>query len=480
MRHLFSLLVCTLSLIAIPASAAPVTAVARPFAEDYMEYLDRCRTEVEATDFAIDAARAAGYVDLATVDGPLQPGDKVYRVNHDRAIILAVIGSNPVADGVNLIGSHIDAPRLDLKARPVYNAHGFYLLQTFTYGGIKRYQWVNQPLQLHGLWYDSKGTRHHVIIGDDPGEPTILIPDLEPHLSKEISGRTAGEAIGAEEIDPIIAMVSDPAPDWNDLDAAEGPEIPKDELLAMLRPYLGGKDLDATDLATGEFHLTPANEPRYAGLDKSMVAGYGQDDRANSFCAMRAILDMTGTPRYTAMAYLVGQEEIGSGNNTGAGSTFLNATIAKLMQGDPRSPEPYGDNALREALTNSWVLSADTPPAVNPVFPDVWESGNSLKLGKGIGVLKWGSGRDANPAYFAKIAALFDEADVRWQVAPLGKNAAGGGGTIGGFMSQEGMEVIDVGVTLLSMHSPYEVSSVNDLWEGYKAYGAFFVTDREF
>lgn len=466
-----------LLLSAAPAPAAEVLPEARPMAEEYMLMLDTCRTEVEFTWMARDRARAAGFRDLATLPAgtPLKPGDKLYIVNRDRAIILMVIGQEPVANGVNLLGAHSDSPRLDLKAHPVYTSHGFYLFQTYGFGGIKRYQWVNIPLQLHCNWVDAAGKAHHAIIGDDPSEPTILIPDLEPHLSRDYNSRTASDVIGAEEIDPIVGMVTNSEKPWNAADQPEReyPSVPEEEFMAMLQPLLKGKKLTRTDVATGQFHLTPALPSRYMGFDRSMVAGYGQDDRANSYLALKALLDLETIPRRTAMAYLVGQEEVGSVNNTGASSTYLNMVIARLIEHDPRSGGSYGDNALRAALQRSLVLSTDTPPAVNPIFPGVWEHGNSIKLGEGPAVLKWGSGRDPNPPFFAAVAALWNKAGIPWQAAPLGKNASGGGGTIGGFMSKEGMEVMDVGVSLVSLHSPYEVASVNDLWWAYQAFRLF-------
>lgn len=467
------------SLLMLPAQAAPVSQEARHFAEEYKVVLDKCRTEVEFTLEAERRAQAAGFRELTSLEDAdgLEPGDKVYLRNHDRAIILAIIGSNPVSDGVNLLAGHTDSPRLDLKAHPVYTSEGFYQLQTYAFGGIKRYQWVNIPLQLHCNWVDADGRRHHEIIGDDPNEPTILIPDIEPHLARDFQGRTYSDVIGAEETDPIIGMQSITSKAWNAEDQpnpdGELPAVPEEELLAMLQPLLDGKTLTPTDLATGQFHLTPAHDVRFCGYDQSMLAGYGHDDRVNSYAAMRALLDYDGIPARTALAYLVGQEEVGSVNNTGAGSTFLNHVIATLLARQSRAVDSLGDNLLRETLQRSWVLSTDTPPAVNPIFDGVWEKGNAIRLGRGPAVLKWGGGRDPDPAFFARVAAAWNDAGLAWQVAPLGRNGAGGGGTIGGFMSSEGMEVIDVGVSVISMHSPYEVISVEDLYGGYQLFTTF-------
>jgi len=462
---------------AVPALAAPVSKEARQFADAYLRMLDSCRTEVEFTVESERLAKKAGFRDLNALpkDVKLQPGDRVYIRNHDRAIILAVIGNAPVADGINLLAGHTDSPRLDLKAHPVFTSEGFYQLQTYAFGGIKRYQWVNIPLQLHCNWVDAAGVSHHVIIGDDPGEPILLIPDIEPHLGRDYAGRTSGDVIGAEETDPIIGMVTRKSPAWNakDQPATALPEVPEDELLGMLAPLLANKTITVTDLVTGQFHLTPSMPSRYVGFDESMLAGYGHDDRANSYPALRALLELSAPPPRTAMAYLVGQEEVGSINNTGAASTFLNSVIARLLEADPRTAGSFGDNLLRSTLQRSWVLSADTPPAVNPIFPGVWESGNAIRLGDGPAVLKWGAGRDPNPAFFAALAASWNNAGLAWQAAPLGRNGAGGGGTIGGFMSQEGMEVIDVGVPVLSLHAPYEVISVEDLYAGYQLFTQF-------
>jgi aspartyl aminopeptidase len=425
------------------------------FAGDYKTYLDIARTAEGSTREMIRRAKAAGFSDFAS-PAQVKPGARLIIPDRDRALILAVIGSEPIVEGVHVVGTHHDSPHIDLKGRPIYPAGGFALFKTIYYGGIKKYQWANIPLALVGRIDTTDGRTADVSVGLNPGDPVFVIPDNAPHSDSELRSRTYTNVLQGEELDPVAGSIP------GEKDSVEV------EVVKLLTSTYKIKE---EDLVSAELALVPASHPSDVGFDHGLVGAYGQDDRVSSFCAVRALEDLKGTPRYTAMAYLTNFEEVGSVNNTGAGSQFLNSTVAQLVSGQRGSA--YNDLDLRRALRNAQVISADANDGINPVFPGTQEASNAARLGYGVAIKLYGGGFDAPSEYIARMRALMDRNNIPWQTQTP-KVDAGGGGTIGGFMSREDMEVIDLGVPLLSMHSPYEMSSKVDVWNFYRTMSAFY------
>ena len=424
------------------------------FAEDYKTYLSAARSAEASTREVIRLARAAGFSEL-TEGSQVRPGARLYVNGRDRALILAVVGSDPIVTGSRLVGTHHDSPHIDLKARPIYAAGGFALLNTVYYGGIKKYQWANRPLALIGRVDTVDGKRVDVSIGLKDGDPVFVIPDNAPHSDKELRDRTYTGVFKGEELDPVAGSVP-----------AAGSTVVA-QVLATLKSTYG---IQEEDFVSAELQLVPAARPADVGVDRGLVGAYGQDDRLSSYCAARALFDLTGTPRRTALAYLSNFEEEGSVNNTGAGSQFLNTAYARLVAGQRGGK--YTDLDLREALRRSEAISADTNDGVNPLFPQTSDPTNAARLGYGVTIKRYGSGFDGNSEFIARIRALLDKNAIPWQTQTQ-KVEIGGGGTIGGFLSAQDMEVIDMGVPLLSMHSPFEMSSKVDVWSFYRFMGVF-------
>jgi aspartyl aminopeptidase len=352
------------------------------------------------------------------------------------------------------VGAHIDSPRLELKGRPVYESEGFALFQTYRHGGIKNYQWVNIPLALVGHVDKKDGSRVMVSLGLDAKDPIFIIPDLSPHVDQEFRERTNRDVIGGEELDPIVGSLPGEA------SSVSG------AVLAYLKAEYG---IDKEDLVSAELALVPAMPPRDVGFDRSLMAIYGQDDKLSSYAAMRALMDQ-GTPQYTAMAYLVDNEEVGNVNNTGAKSTYLVDLMGELIYRE--RGDSYSDRDLRLALRKTKVVSSDVNPGVHPTWPQVWEAGNAPRLGYGINIKLYGGGFNANSEYIAWNRAYLDDANIAWQTATYKGRASGG--TIGNSLSKDNMEVIDYGVPVLSIHSTYAVSSKVDVHMLYRAMDAFF------
>jgi len=423
------------------------------FAEDYKSFMSRAKTEVSFVREAVKIARKAGFRELSD-KSDLKPGARFFDINRGRSITLMVIGSADFMDGFRIVGAHIDSPRLELKGRPLYEKEGFALFQTYRHGGIKNYQWVSLPLALVGHVDKKDGSRVEISVGLDPDEPVLIIPDLSPHVDQDFRERLNRDVIGGEELDPIVASLPDAA------------HSVSNAVLAYLETEY---DIEEDDLVSAELALVPAMAPRDVGLDRSMMAIYGQDDKLSSFAALRAIIEQ-GTPEHTALAFLVDNEEVGNVNNTGAKSTYLVDLMGELIY--HRRGDAYSDHDLRLALRNTKVVSSDINPGIHPTWPEVWEAGNAPRLGHGVNFKLYGGGFNANSEFIAWTRAYFDDAGIAWQTATYKGRASGG--TIGNSLSKDNMEVIDYGVPVLSIHSTYAVSSKVDVHMLYRAMNAFY------
>lgn len=426
------------------------------FSEDYKNYLRQARSALTSTREVVRLAKSAGFTDFT---GQAKPGARLIIPDRDRALILAVIGSEGLVNGSRLVATHQDSPHIDLKARPIYVAgkSGMVLFKTIYYGGIKKYQWANIPMALLGRIDTADGRTMDVSIGLGAGEPVFVIPDNAPHSDKDLRNRTYTEVLKGEELDPVAGSVP-----------AENSSVVSE----VLRYFAAKYNMKEEDFVSAELQLVPATPPADVGVDGGLVGAYGQDDRLSSYCAARAVLAVKGTPRYTSLAYLSNFEEVGSVNNTGAASQFLNSTLARLIAA--QRGRDYTDLDLRKALHNSQVISADTNDGINPIFlGETSEESNAARLGDGVTIKRYGHGFDANSEFTAHIRGIMEQNHIPWQTQTP-KVDVGGGGTIGGFLSQEDMEVIDLGVPLLSMHSPFEMSSKVDLWNFYRFMQAFY------
>ncbi len=374
----------------------------------------------------------------------------------DRAVVLVAVGSEPIVSGSRAIGTHHDSPHIDLKARPIYAAGDYALFKTIYYGGIKKYQWANRPLALVGRIDTSDGRRVDVNLGLKPGDPVFAIPDNAPHSDKDLRERTYEKVFSGEELDPVAGSVP-----------GESASVTAQVVSALKTTY----GIQEEDFVSAELALVPAAPPADVGVDRGLIGAFGQDDRLSSYCAARAILDLSGTPRKTAIAYLSNFEEVDSVNNTGAASQMLNSVYARLVAAQ-RGRE-YSDLDLRTALRHAEAVSADVNDGVNPIFPQTSETSNAARLGFGVAIKKYGAGFDANSEYTARIRALLDARGIPWQTqTPRVEGYSGG--TIGQYLSSQEMEVIDMGVPLLSMHSPFEMSSKVDVWYFYRFMLAFY------
>ena len=435
------------------------------FADDYKEFLSLGKTERLCVNEALKLAKLEGFKNLDEVT-TLNPGDKVYSINRNKNIVLYVIGKEKVVNGVNVLGAHIDSPRIDVKQNPLYESTGFALLDTHYYGGVKKYQWVTIPLALHGVVYKKDGTSVDINIGEKEDDPIFCITDLLIHLSKDQLTKTASKVIEGEDLDVTVGSFP--------LDGKDEKEAVKGNLLKILKEQY---NIEEEDFLSAEIEVVPAGKARDLGLDRSMVAGYGHDDRVCAYTSLRAILDLKEVPNRTSCCILVDKEEIGSVGATGAHSNYFTNTLAQLLELQGCKSE----FDLRKCLTNSNMLSSDVSAGVDPLYLNVCELKNSAFLGKGIVFNKYtGSGgkggcNDANPDFIAKLRKILDENNVHFQTAELGKVDQGGGGTIAYILSNLNMNVIDAGIAVLNMHAPLEVVSKVDLYEAYLAYKAFLL-----
>ena len=463
------------------------------FCEDYKKFLDDAKTEVEATEVLTAAAKTAGYVDideLIASGAKVVPGMKLYAVNRGKSCAFIVVGKDDPTLGMKMIGAHIDCPRLDLKPRPLYEDSGFVLAKTHYYGGIKKYQWVALPLALHGVVFSDMGRKKiSVTLGEDENDPVLYITDLLPHLAGGQMGKPASQVVSAEQLNVVTGSVNAYKPPENaeaaGADAekgdAEGEEKPaenkNDSLKTLILKLINEKyGLKEEDFFRAEFEVVPALKARDVGLDRGLIGAYGQDDRVCAYTAFRALFDLDAVPDKTVLVYLSDKEEIGSMGNTGARSCWLENLILELVH---LTDSAYGMLELRRAMRNTKFLSADVTAAFDPTYADVSDKLNVAFAGGGIAFEKYtGSGgkfgsSDASAQLVTYIVDCLDQAGVPWQLTEMGKVDVGGGGTIAQFMADLGMDVIDCGVPVLSMHSPYELTSKADVYWTYKAYLAF-------
>ena len=436
--------------------------------KEYRAFLDAGKTERECVNGAIALAKAAGYRNLKDVianNESLKAGDRVYADCMGKAIMLFIIGKEPMEKGFNIIGAHIDSPRMDLKQNPLYEDTGLAYLDTHYYGGIKKYQWVTIPLALHGVVAKKDGTLVNVVIGEDENDPVVSISDLLIHLSADQLQKKASVAIEGEELNVIIGGL--PLKD-------EEKEPVKANMLKILKEKY---DIEEDDFLSAEIEVVPAGKSRELGLDRSMILGYGHDDRVCAFAQIKAMLDVKNTPASTCCCILADKEEIGSVGATGMHAKYFENTVAEIMN----LTGEYSELKLRRALTNAHMLSCDVSAGYDPNFAGVFEKKNSAFLGQGVCFNKYTGARgksgsnDANAEYMAKLRKWMEDSKVVYQTAELGKVDAGGGGTIAYICAEYGMEVIDSGVAVLSMHAPWEIISKADLYEAFKAYKAFLL-----
>ncbi len=433
------------------------------FCEDYREFITKAKTEREFCDLSVKILEEEGFVPLES-KSELKSGDKVYTTNRGKGVFAAVIGKKPLSDGINLVGAHIDSPRLDLKPNPLYEDNGMAFFKTHYYGGIKKFQWLTIPLSIHGVIIKKDGTEVKINIGEDKDDPVFCISDILPHLGQEQSKKPMGEAVSGEMLNIILGNT-------------EAEDADKEKVKYNILKYLNVKyGITEADLISSEIEIVPAFPAKDLGFDKSMIAGYGHDDRVCAYTALKGITHMKA-PEKTAVCLLVDKEEVGSMGCTGMQSRYFENIMAKLcVLKDKENSEFY----LRETLSNSACLSADVGAAFDPNFPETCEKNNTAFLNHGLLLTKYtgsrgkGGASDASAEFVAKVRKIFEENDVLWQIGELGKVDAGGGGTIAQFVANLDMDVIDCGVALLSMHSPYEIAGKADIYMAYKGYKAFY------
>ncbi|MCR4909282.1 MAG: aminopeptidase [Lachnospiraceae bacterium] len=438
-------------------------------AKGYREFLDEGKTERECVKIAVREAKAAGYRDLDEIVAKkkkLKKGDKVYSVRMDKTIALFKIGSAPITEGLNILGAHIDSPRLDVKQNPLYEESELAYFDTHYYGGIKKYQWVTLPLALHGVIVKTDGSRVEVRIGEEEEDPVFCVTDLLIHLAGEQMEKKANKAVEGENLDLLVGSMPVKG-------NAKDKKAVKAGILKLLKDKYG---IEERDLESAELEVVPAGRSRDMGFDSSMILSYGQDDRVCAYASLRAFLEAGATER-TAVCLLVDKEEIGSVGATGMRSNFFENALAEVLN----AAGEYSDLALRRTLAASRMLSSDVSAAFDPLYASQFEKKNAAFFGKGIVFNKFTGARgksgsnDANAEYFAFVRSVMEKNNVAYQTAELGKVDAGGGGTIAYIMALYGMDVIDCGMAVLSMHAPWEVTSKSDIYEGYKAYRAFLL-----
>lgn len=440
-------------------------------AKSYKSFLDAGKTERECVTELIRQAEAAGYVSMEkklASGEKIQAGDKVYSVAMNKILAFFHIGQEPLEKGMNILGAHIDSPRIDIKQNPLYEEADMAYLDTHYYGGVKKYQWVALPLAIHGVIAKKDGTVVNVTVGEDENDPVVYITDLLIHLAGKQLQKTAAEVIEGENLDILIG--SRPL---KDLDDDKKKEAVKENILRILKEKY---DVEEEDFLSAELEVVPAGKARDCGLDRSMVTGYGQDDRVCAYTSFLAMLEMEA-PKRTACCLLTDKEEIGSVGATGMQSRFFENSVAELLEG----MGCYSDLTLRRALRSCSMLSSDVSAGFDPAYAEAFERKNAAFLGRGIVLNKFTGARgksgsnDANAEYVARVRKIFDDHGIAFQTAELGKVDVGGGGTIAYIAALYGMEVIDSGVAVLSMHAPWEVTSKVDIYEAKKAYKAFLL-----
>ena len=434
-------------------------------AHGYIDFLSTCKTERESVTEAVRLAQEAGYLDLADIIAQgtaLKAGDKVYAVHMKKAVVLFHIGEAPLAQGMNILGAHIDTCRLDVKQNPLYEDSGLAYFDTHYYGGIKKYQWVTIPLALHGVVVKKDGTTIQITLGEREEDPVFCVTDLLVHLSQDQLEKKASKVIEGEKLDILIGSI--PLKE-------EDKESVKDGILSLLKENY---DITEEDFHSAELSLVPAGRARELGFDRSLILGYGQDDRVCSYTALCSMLALE-LPRRTACTLLVDKEEIGSVGATGMKSHFFENMVAEVLSACGQ----YSDLALRRTLSHSKMLSSDVSSAYDGLYADAFEKKNVAYLGRGMVFNKFTGARgksgssDARAEYLGELRRMMDDSGVSYQLAELGRVDLGGGGTIAYIMARYGMDVIDNGVAVMSMHAPWEVTSKVDLYEMKKGYDTF-------
>ena len=433
------------------------------YCTDYMNFLNNSKTEREIVKSSKELAEKNGFKNICEFEN-LKAGDKIYYINRDKSMYLAIIGQNSIENGINIIGSHADSPRLDLKPNPLYEDTGLAYLKTHYYGGIKKYQWTTIPLAIHGVIVKPNGEKIEVKIGEDESDPIFTITDLLPHLASEQMERKLKEGIKGEDLDLLIGSIP--------FEGEKGADAVKLNIMNILNQKYGITEMD---FVSSEIEIVPAFRARSMGFDSSMVAAYGQDDKVCVYTSLTALLNLEN-PKTTAVCIISDKEEIGSMGNTGMESnvfdTFISEILNKLGINRP--------NLLDKVFCNSKMLSADVDAAYDPIYASAYEKNNAGYLGRGLGLNKYTGARgksgasDANAEFVAMIRNIFEKEDVAYEFAELGRIDIGGGGTIAYILANKGVDVIDAGVPVLSMHAPYEVTSKFDIYEAHRAYKAFW------
>lgn len=430
------------------------------FSDGYIDFLNEVKTEREAAGYAKNLLIQNGFKNICDVD-KLNIGDKVFYINREKSVYAAIIGSDSVINGLNILGAHIDSPRLDLKPNPLYEDSGFAYLKTHYYGGIKKYQWTTIPLELHGVIVKADGEKINISIGKDENDPIFVITDLLPHLAMEQMEKKLKDGVGGEDLNIIVGNIP----------YGDEAEAVKLNILKLLNEKYGITEIDFN---SSELELVPNFKAKSLGFDKSMVASYGQDDRVCAYTCLNALLNID-SPKRTSICILADKEEIGSVGNTGMYSkvfdTFIGEILNKMNINTP--------GLIDKVFCNSRMLSADVDGALDPIYAFASEKNNASQLGHGLCMNKYTGSRgksgasDANAEFVAKIRGIFENNNISYQVSELGKVDTGGGGTIAYILANKGIDVIDCGVPVLSMHSPYEVTSKFDVYQAYKGYKAF-------
>lgn len=442
-------------------------------ADDYRKFIDASKTERLSVKEIVKRAEANGFVSFES-KRDLKPGDRIYYVNKEKNAVLVIIGKESIEKGMNIVGSHIDSPRIDIKQNPLYEKHGVSLLKTHYYGGIRKYQWVTIPLAMYGTVVKANGDIVDVAIGDDENDPVFYITDLLPHLAKNQNDKKLSEAFEGEVLNVIIGSL--PA-------AYEGDDEDKDKkddkkfklnVLKILNEKYG---MTEEDFQTAELEIVPAGKARDVGIDRGMIMAYGHDDRVCAYTSLQAIVELKDTDK-TAIALFSDKEEVGSNGSTGMHSVFFNNMVAEMIS--LQNNGNYCELSLKRALANSSMLSSDVSAGVDPTYPQVTELQNAPIMGQGVAMVKYTGSKgksganDANAEYIGRLRRMFNNNRVIWQPAELGRVDQGGGGTIAYILANYNMDVVDIGVPVLSMHAPYEIISKTDLYMTYKAYKTFY------
>lgn len=433
------------------------------FSDEYLKFLNSCKTERECASFAEDYLKQNGFVNIENKTD-LVPGDKVYFINHKKAVYAAVIGSSLLEEGLNFIGAHIDSPRLDLKPNPLYEDGGFALFKTHYYGGIKKYQWTTIPLAIHGVIAKPGGEVININIGEDESDPIFTITDLLPHLAAEQQKKSLANGIAGEDLNLLIGSIP-----YDDEKVSEKIKL---NILNILNMKYG---IVEKDFISAELEIVPAFRARSLGFDSSMIAAYGQDDRSCAYTALRALSTIKEVKK-TAVMILSDKEEVGSMGNTGMESHIFEVFVAELLNKSGQN----GYNTLDKTLSNSKMLSADVTSGSDPTYASVDEKKNAAYLGKGIALAKYTGARgksgasDANAEFVAYVRNILESNNLLYQMSDMGKVDEGGGGTIAYILANKGIDVIDCGVPVLSMHAPYEVTNKFDIYNAYQFYKAFY------